>query len=74
MDALLWLSIALSVLPSMERDRGQSFLILDGFLKNIPMQSVGRGPLQPSYRREVNISRVLDPATNGGGVDGGEKG
>lgn len=51
------------MLPSKEWDRGQSFLIMDGFLKCIPMQSVGRGHLKPSYWREVNISPVLDPAT-----------
>lgn len=59
---LLWLPIALSMIPSMERDRGQSFLVLDGFLKSIPTQSVGRGPLKPSYWREVDISPILDPA------------
>lgn len=48
---------------SIERDRGQSSLVLDGFLKCIPMQSVGKGPLKPSHWREVSISPVLDPAT-----------
>lgn len=60
---LLWLPIALNMLPSMEWDRGQSFPILDGFLKCISVQPVGRGLLKPSYWREVNISPILDPAT-----------
>lgn len=71
---LLQLLIALSMLPSKEWDRGQSFLIMDGFLKCIPMQSVGRGHLKPSYWREVNISPVLDPAIGRVEWDGGEKG
>lgn len=59
---LLWLS--LGILPSIERDRVQPCLILDGFLGCIPMQSEGRGPLKPSYWRDVDISPFPDPATS----------